>query len=231
MSSARLRLLPGQCAVCRSWGYTRLCGACLQRYAPQRARCVRCGLALPSPALVRCGRCALHPPPLDRTVAALDYAFPWRGLLQRFKFHEGLELREALAERMLQAASDAGDAHADLLLPVPLSEHRLRERGYNQSQVLARALARRLRLPCPDGLLLRVRDAARQARLPLAERVANVRGVFAVEPLRRAELQGRAVAVVDDVMTSGATLFEVARVLRAAGASSVQAWVLARTPE
>ena len=181
-----------------------------------------------SAGLSRCGRCTLHPPPLDRTVAALDYAFPWDGLLQRFKFQQALELRSILVDRLMPLIDED---LPDLLLPVPISAQRLRERGYNQSQLLARSLARHLRLPCPDGLLLRMRDGAHQARLPLAERAGNVRGVFAIEPRRLAELQGQHVVIVDDVMTSGATLFEIARVLRAAGATRVQAWVIARTPE
>ena len=181
-----------------------------------------------SAGLGRCGPCTLHQPPLDRTLAALDYAFPWDGLLQRFKFQQALELRGALVERLLPLINDD---LPDLLLAVPVSAQRLRERGYNQSQLLARALAKPWRLPCPDDLLLRVRDGAHQARLPLAERAGNVRGVFAVEPRRLVELRGRHVAIVDDVMTSGATLYEIARVLRAAGATRVQAWVIARTPE
>ena len=169
----------------------------------------------------------MHPPPLDRTLAAVDYAFPWDGLLQRFKFQQAIELRGLLAERLLPVIDEDVP---DLLLAVPISAQRLRERGYNQSLLLARSIAQPWRLPCPDDLLLRVRDGEHQARLPLTERAANVRGVFAVEPRRLAELQGRHVALVDDVMTSGTTLHEIARVLRAAGATRVQAWVIARTP-
>ena len=183
---------------------------------------------MPRSPLNRCGRCLQHPPPLDRTVAAWDYAFPWDGLLQRFKFQARTELAAALSAQLLSAFDEPD---ADLVLAVPLSSQRLRERGYNQSLVLARRVASRLQLPCPAELLLRVRETGQQAHLKLAERAANVRGAFAVEPLRRHELQGKRVAVVDDVMTSGATLFEIGRVLQAAGAASVQAWVLARTPE
>ena len=220
--------MPGQCAICRGWGRERLCSACLRRYAPAQTRCFTCALLMPRSGLKRCGRCIQHPPPLDRTVAAWDYAFPWDGLVQRFKFQARTELSGALAERLGQAI---GEADADLLLPVPLSAQRLRERGYNQSLVLARSLARRLQVPCSGDLLLRVRETSQQAHLKLAERAANVRGAFAIEPLRLRELVGQRVAVVDDVMTSGATLFEIARVLSQAGAASVQAWVLARTPE
>jgi len=191
----------------------------LSKLGPQ-ARCFTCGLALAPGSPSRCGRCVQHPPPLDRTVAAWDYAFPWGGLLHGFKFHGRTELAKLLAARMAYAL---GEAEADLLLPVPLSLQRLRERGDNQSLVLARSLARRLHVPCPAELLLRVRETSQQAQLKLSELAANVRGAFAVEPLRRHELKGLRVAVIDDVMTSGAVLFEIARVLRASGADSAQA--------
>jgi ComF family protein len=171
------------------------------------------------------------PPPLDRTIAALDYGFPWDGLLQHYKFHQAIELRETLLERLNQALSIAEAAAPDWLLPVPLTQARQRERGYNQSYELARTLARHRKLNCDPDLLLRVRNTGSQAQLPLSERAANVRRAFAVHPTRSAELRGSHVVLLDDVMTSGATLFEIARVLRRAGATNVQAWVVARTPD
>jgi len=117
-----------------------------------------------------------------------------------------------------------------LLLPAPLSPQRLRERGYNQAWELARRLGRQLRLHCDASLLLRVRDTAHQLDLPPERRAANVRDAFAVEPRRRAELDGREVALIDDVLTTGATAAEMTRVLLAAGATRVSVWVLARTP-
>ena len=171
------------------------------------------------------------PPPLDRSIAALDYSFPWDGLLQHYKFHQAIELRETLLDRLNQALNIAEAEAPDLLLPVPLSPRRLRERGYNQSFELTRALARRRKLTCEPELLLRVRSTTQQAQLPLKERGKNVRQAFAVEPGRIGELRGCHVVVLDDVMTSGATLFEIARVLRQAGALNVQAWVVARTPD
>lgn len=225
----------GQCAVCRAWSDQTVCGDCLQRYAGAAPRCWTCAARLPVPLADRpqpqCGRCLTEPPPLDRTVAALDYRFPWDGLLQHFKYHQALELRESLLER-LNAALTAADADApDWLLPVPLSAERLRERGYNQAHELAKALARRRGLRCDPEMLLRVKHHDAQAGLTLDGRVANVRGVFAVEPLKAGKLAGASVALLDDVMTSGATLFELARVLRQAGAARVQAWVISRTPE
>jgi ComF family protein len=177
-----------------------------------------------------CGKCLVHPPEFDAARAGLDYTHPWSTLIARFKFHEGLELAEALVTPLHAALQRETSALPDLLLPVPLSRERLRERGYNQAWEATRRLARRLALRCDARLLLRVKDSPHQLDLPPEERAANVRGVFAVEPLRRAELQGLHVAVIDDVMTTGATCAELARVLKQAGAKRVSAWALARTP-
>jgi ComF family protein len=225
----------GQCAICRAWSHDTVCAACLGLYARPVPRCWTCAARLPPELTGRprpqCGRCLVEAPPLDRTVAALDYRFPWDGLLQHFKYHQALELRESLLGRLNSALSAAEVDAPDWLLPVPLSPQRLRERGYNQSHELARSLAKRRGLRCEPGLLLRVRHNERQAGLKLDARAANVRGVFAVDPLRAPRLRGCSVALLDDVMTSGSTLYEIARVLLQAGAMSVQAWVIARTPE
>lgn len=166
----------------------------------------------------------MAPSPLDGATAAVDYAFPWAQLLLAFKFHAALDLAPALADRLRAAVQPM--APPDLVLPVPQSPARLRERGFNQ----AWELARRLGLPADPHTLLRVRHTPHQLALPEASRAGNVRGAFAVEPSRRHRLAGRHVAVVDDVMTTGATGREVAKVLREAGAASVCWWVVARTP-
>ena len=225
----------GQCAVCRAWSHQTICETCLGLYARPQPRCWTCAARLPLALMghpqPQCGRCLAEPPPLDRAVAALDYRFPWDRLLQHFKYHQALDLRESLLERLNIALTAAEVQAPDWLLPVPLSAERLRERGYNQSHELAKALARRRGLRCDPSLLLRVRHNATQAGLKLQARAANVRGVFAVEPLRAARLRGTSVALLDDVMTSGATMYELARVLLQAGVMSVQAWVISRTPE
>ena len=184
---------------------------------------------MPTSILV-CGECLTRPPAHDGALAAFDYAAPWSQLIARFKFHDGLELGNALAAQLLAAHATTACQLTDLMLPVPLSPERLRERGYNQAWELVRRLARPLGLQASASLLLRVRDTAQQMVLPLSERRANVQQAFAVEPRQRAQLQGRSVTVVDDVMTTGATFDEIARVLKAAGAAHVQVWALARTP-
>lgn len=150
--------------------------------------------------------------------------------MQRFKFHRDLALRRPLLDRLDETLDAAQAAMPDWLLAVPLSQERLRERGYNQSHQLAHALARRRGLRCDANLLIRLQQGPSQSSLPLADRAANVKHSFAIEPQRLADLRGAHVALLDDVMTTGATLFELARVVRQAGAVRVEAWVLARTP-
>jgi ComF family protein len=192
-------------------------------------RCRRCALAVP-PGAAQCGACLLHPPPYGAAVAAFDYAFPWDGLITRFKFNAALDLAALLAQQLGEAVQRAELDAPDLVLPVPLSPVRLRERGYNQAWEIARRVPR-TRAWCADpALLLRVKDTPHQTTLPPGERAANVRGAFAIEPLRAAEVRGRRVAVVDDVVTTGATVAELCNVLLGAGAASVQVWMLARTP-
>jgi ComF family protein len=221
---------PGLCSVCHAWGRGRLCAPCIARFAPPRPRCERCAIVLPSGAAV-CGDCLQRPPPFARAVAALDYTMPWSGLITRFKFHDAVDLAPALAQRLAEAVQRSAVPMPTLLLPAPLAPARLRERGYNQSWELARRVGRRLGLDADAGLLRRVRDTPHQLDLPLAQRAANVRQAFAVDADRRGELAGREVALVDDVLTTGETAAEMARVLLQAGAAQVQVWVLARTPK
>jgi ComF family protein len=227
--SRLLQRVPSLCAVCHSWDAQAICNACTARFAQQVPRCEQCALQVPA-GVRHCGACVVNPPAFDRALAAVDYAHPWSALITQFKFHGALDLAPALAA-LLQAAQRGGGAPLpQILLPVPLSPQRLRERGFNQAWELTRRVARTLDVAADAQLLLRVKDSPHQLALPPEQRAANVRGVFAVEPLRRAELSGRHVAVIDDVMTTGATLGEIAKLLKQAGAARVEAWSLARTP-
>lgn len=228
--SPAILALPSQCALCRSWSRRRLCADCVQRFALTITRCRRCALTVPA-GVETCGACLRQPPPWDAAVAAVDYAWPWDTLLQRFKFHGALDLAAALSALVVDALHRApGPAPAQWVLPVPLSDERLRERGFNQAWEIARRVARTLRCRADARLLLRPRDTQHQVALPHDQRQANVRGAFALEPRRRAEVAGRDIALVDDVMTTGATVAEAASVLQRAGARSVQVWVVGRTP-
>lgn len=220
--------LPSQCAVCRAWPAQAVCEPCVARFAQPQPRCATC--ALPVPAGVRqCGHCISAPPPLDACLAAVSYAYPWSGLLGQFKFNgqAGWARTFARLMRSTPLVEPALD-EADIVLPMPLSRERLAERGFNQSLMLARQLAG---ARAHAGLLLRVRHTRPQAALDRRERLSNVRGAFALDPLRIDELRGRRVVLVDDVMTSGASLFAAAQALREAKPARVTGLVLARTGE
>ena len=226
---ALLAGVPGQCAVCRAWDRAAVCADCVRRYAAPQPRCSRCAIAVPAQAVL-CGACLKAPSAIDRAVAAVSYEFPWDGLITRFKFHGALDVGPALAERLLAVWRASGLAPPGLVLPIPLAAERLRERGYNQAWEVARRVARTLNLRADAHLLMRPRDTLHQIDLQFDRRAANVRGAFAVDARRAHRLAGRRIALVDDVMTTGATLDEAARTLRRAGAAAVEAWVVARTP-
>ena len=221
--------LASLCAICHGWGVGRICSPCVDRFAAAVPRCERCALPVPA-GVSTCGACLIDPPAYATTLAAVDYDHPWDRLITSYKFHAGLDLAPAFAARMLATQRHAATPAPTLLLPIPLSDARLRERGYNQAWELARRVGRALACPADAKLLLRVRDTPHQLALPPEERAGNVRAAFAVEPSRRAELAGRSVTLVDDVMTTGATVAEAARTLLQAGAQEVSVWVLARTP-
>lgn len=226
--SQALRTVPSQCAICHAWPAQRLCDDCVRRFARQRPRCRTCALAVPE-GVAHCGACLRHPNGLDACHAAVDYGYPWSGVLQAFKFRGDPGWAGALATllRSTPWVEPALEA-AELVLPIPLAPQRLRMRGFNQALLLAQALAP---ARVQAGLLLRTHDTPAQSGLDRARRLHNLARAFAVEPLRAAQLAGRQVLLVDDVMTTGATLQAAAAVLRQAGAARVTALVLARTPQ
>ncbi|HZY19887.1 MAG TPA: phosphoribosyltransferase family protein [Ramlibacter sp.] len=219
---------PALCEVCHAWPAGPVCGTCIAGFGAPRHRCLRCAIGLPEGVPV-CGTCLRSPPPLDACHAAVSYGYPWAGLIGRYKFSGEAGWAEtfaALAARAPAVASLCAAAHR--VVPMPLSRERLAQRGFNQAHELARRLAPAKADP---HLAVRLRDTPPQSALDLAARRANVRNAFALEPARAADVRGRAVLLVDDVMTTGASLFALAGVFRAAGASAVAAVVLARTEE
>ena len=219
-------LVPSRCAVCHAWPSTRLCNGCVGRFAQPVPRCGTCARMTGVP-VARCGECLRTPPPLDACLAAVGYEYPWSGCITDYKFGGDPGWASALAT-LLRSTPWVEPAleSADLLLPMPLSAQRLQERGFNQAQLLARALSP---TKIDSGLLLRIRDTVHQTGLDRAMRMRNLRGAFAVEPLRADVLRGKRVVLVDDVMTSGASLHTAAAVLRQAGVAHITGMVVART--
>ena len=212
----------GSCFLCRGRAEDLLCRECdadLPRL--EMDLCPRCALASPAGAV--CGRCLAQPPHYDATVAALAYRFPADVLVHALKFHAELALAPFFAG-LLSKKLAAGE-RVDFILPVPLSAGRLRERGYNQALEIGRGIARSTAARLAPELCERRRDTPAQAGLPLAERAKNVRDAFHCPRL----LGGANIAVLDDVMTTGATLDEIAATLKRAGAARVVNWVVART--
>ncbi|MFZ5483970.1 MAG: ComF family protein [Pseudomonadota bacterium] len=209
------------CVLCAARSRAgRVCPACLASLPRlPAARCPRC--AAPGLAGAVCGACLRRAPAFDRAEASFVYADPVDLLIQRFKYDGETGLADLLAARPW---GDAAPPEVDLLIPMPLHPDRLRERGYNQAALLATRLGRGLGLMPALDLCRRTRPTAPQAGQPGKARRRNVRGAFACDH----DLGGRRVLLVDDVMTSGASLDELARTVKAAGAIGVSAWVAAR---
>lgn len=219
--------VPARCAICHAWPSRVVCNACVTRFAQPVPRCTTCALPVPE-GVTRCGACLREPPPLDACLAAVNYAWPWSDCVTRFKFGNQPGWAAELATVMRSAPwVEPALEQADRVLPMPLARERLAERGYNQALLLARHLAPR---KTDATLLLRTRHTPAQRELTRAERLRNVRGAFAVDPMRAHELRDQRVVLVDDVMTTGASLHAAAQALRQAGVAHVTALVFARTP-
>jgi ComF family protein len=218
------RLLEGalaqDCLLCSgASGHELLCAGCREDLPLLDESCPRC--ALPQPGGGFCGQCLADPPHFDRTVAVWRYDFPCDLLIQALKYRARLPLAGFFARALAARIQPC----ADLVVPMPLHRSRLAERGFNHALEIARGLESRTGHDPAFSCLRRIRPTTPQTQLPFKERAANVRGAFVCA----ADVRGKRVAVVDDVMTTGTTLDEVARVLKAAGAASVDNWVVART--
>lgn len=237
VQSALDLLMPPTCVLCGATGDRGLdlCAGCRVELPGIAPCCGRCALPLPPGRTDGglCGRCQLHPPPFEQCLAAFRYQDPLPLLVAGIKFRNrmnhirllGALLAEAMTDQVMASASPAM-APPDAIIPVPLHYRRLRERGYNQALELSRHLSRRLHLPVDAAACARHRPTPPQSSLERKERLANMRGAFAT----RERQDGRHLVIVDDVVTTGATVAELARSLRQAGAARVDVWCLARTP-
>ncbi len=216
-------ILPPVCLLCGEsadgTGLCKGCAAALPRLGA--SRCPVC--ALPGATSETCGRCLRERPHFDRVVAAFAYAFPATALVQRLKYRRELACARPLAFAMAEALDR--EPYPDLVMPMPLARARLAERGFNQCVEIARYIAADFGLRLSTDVCRRTRDASPQATLPWKLRTSNVRNSFACDQ----DLQGKSVAVIDDVLTTGASLNELARTLKLRGAQTVTGWIVART--
>lgn len=215
--------MPQRCELCgAASGAAPVCDGCAAALVPVSGCCTICALPLPGGAV--CGRCLKKPPAFDATHAALAYAFPADRLVQALKYRHRLMLARYFSDLLLATGRPDG---VDCVVPLPMHPRGLRERGFNQAVEIARPLARAWGLPLLLDAVQRSRDGPPQASLEGMARRRNVRGAFEADGRR---IAGRSVLVVDDVMTTGATLQALARELKRAGAIRVENIVVARTP-
>jgi len=212
-------------------GALAICTSCEAELPWLGGHCQVCALPLPSHGLV-CGACLKKPPSFSKVEVPWRYAFPIDSLITRFKHQARWPLGRLLGELLSQHlvhAFDEGLPRPDLLLPVPLASRRQRQRGFNQAAMLGQWLSTALQLPRQDAWLQRVLDTPAQQQLDAATRKRNLRKAFALAS--ESAVAGRHIALVDDVLTTGATAESLARLLNKAGAARVDVYCLARTPK
>ncbi|MEJ2402806.1 MAG: ComF family protein [Candidatus Thiodiazotropha sp.] len=221
-------LFPQTCLLCGEPGDfdSRFCHACYRELPFNLHACPRCALPLPpgTSSGTLCGHCLKRSSPLDTSVTALRYEAPTNRLISTLKFHQQLHLSAPLA-RLLIARLGTLDAPPDRILPVPLHALRLKERGFNQAVELGRILSRHYAIPLDLHCVQRIRNTQAQSDLKETARQKNLRKAF----LLRRPVKGLKLAILDDVITTGATVRELGRTLKQAGAKHVDVWAIART--
>jgi ComF family protein len=208
-----------------------MCVACETELPWLGEHCITCALPLPAAGLT-CGECLLEPPAFEQVVVPWLYGFPVDSLITRFKHNAKWPFGRLLGDvlgQYLQHRFEEGLPRPDGLLPVPLASKRLRRRGFNQAAMLARWLSTALELRCEETVLRRIKDTDAQQVLDAKSRKRNLRDAFGLMP--DAQVRGRHLALVDDVLTTGATAQALARLLMDAGAARVDVYCLARTPK
>ncbi|MDG5499300.1 ComF family protein [Marinobacter sp. BGYM27] len=206
-----------------------LCPACTASLPANSSPCGQCGLPLPSiessQGTALCGPCIASPPAFDRVVAPWIYGFPINAAISRFKYNSQRALGRPLAIALASTIRQQGKRLPDALVPVPMHSGKLRKRGFNQAEEIAIWLSEQLDVPVIEGVLKRTRRSDAQSGLNRQRRLTNLKGAFAVK-----QSVPEYIALVDDVMTTGATVEELSRLLRRHGVKRIDVWVIARTP-
>lgn len=218
--------LPQACSLCdRATHPNAICPACRQDlpHFSSDSCCRQCGRPMHGDPALPCGHCLRHPPAYDRVIASLAYAEPVSQLVGKLKFQGRIQLARLFGELLADRVA-LTDSRVEAILPVPLHPLRLRQRGFNQALEIARALGRLRALPILTDCLYRNRDTQPQSAQAAGRRRHNVRGAFSLNQIPRY----RSLAIVDDVMTSGQTVNEIAKLLRRAGVVQIEVWCVAR---
>jgi len=230
------RLIPHFCALCHQAGPSGICDSCLRRYFTEPDNCCsRCAHPMESHQkndAALCGACLKRPPNFDRMIAVCSYAPPLDQLLQSFKFGGNLALAPLFAQLLETAVRKHfpdGVPLPSVLTCVPLAPGRLAARGFNQALEMAKPLSRLLGIPLMPHLVERIRETEPQTTIAVNRRRKNVRDAFAINHTRRREIQGQHIGIVDDVLTTGETMNELARTLKRGGAGQISGFVFART--
>lgn len=217
--------LPNICALCNLYhrDKTAICTACQDFFLRIDSACYYCALPLPNTDFLICGHCSKKPPYFDHVVAAYHFKEPLRTLLHEFKYQEGLYLCSFFANLIINSISKE-DLNTECLLPVPLHPKRLRQRGFNQSAELVKHLGRRFNIPYHLTHCKKILNTSPQADLTADQRKRNLQHAFAVEPFSYHH-----VTLVDDLLTTGSTVNELAFMLKNQGVKRVDVWCCART--
>jgi len=213
---------PQSCMLCAAanGGELGICAACLQDLPWHTAdQCPQCALVAYDGQL--CGNCLASAPEFDATMALLRYQHPLDSMLQRYKYGQSLTMANTFATLL----SASINTQPDIIIPMPLHPQRLQERGFNQSLEIARLIAQQLNIRLEANVCKRIKLSPPQASLPLKQRVKNMKGAFSCT----SRVDNLRVALLDDVMTTGASLNALAKAVKSAGASHVECWVVART--
>jgi ComF family protein len=221
------RMMPQDCQLCGVSTPSAVCGSCADDLPVRQQRgCTCCGQIGDVESLDDeiCGDCLADPPKFDVTESAFSYAFPLDKLMQSFKFNANLALLDLFVDHFVAALVRNNVARPDVIIPMPLAKKRLATRGFNQSALLAREIGKKLQIKVESHGLLRVRETPPQAGLNRTARLENMKGAFDCAQ----NLVGQRIALVDDVMTTGATMSDAARALKKQGATKIDAWAIAR---
>jgi len=226
MRDLRAFVYPPTCVLCDARGHDDLdlCAACADELPRLGLACARCALPVTSPDVTVCGACQKKPPAFDAATALFQYQPPVNHLILQLKFHGRLSHARLLGQLLARHLSASSGVPPECIVPVPLHSRRIRERGFNQALELARHVARRLHVPVDLKCARRIRHTDPQMELPAKARRGNIRGAFKIA----AGFKARHVAILDDVVTTGATVDELARSLRRAGVERIEVWSIAR---